>query len=267
MGSTPVLMVVVMSLILLAFSHEGTSSSVKKHGFNMRVQTNDVQVQHSRENNGADARIPYHPLKVSNTSAQNFSVDIHLLLDQEGNDTAISINAFFRDHDPTESINLNVTAAPHITLYLTMFETVYYAKVMSTLALIAPSFQPCPVVLTDVFAQGTYAMWNVTNSECLQNNSNTVVMALNDFITPNQSIPSWVNSLPEPERTEKIDMIEQFGSPNVFSQFQPHVSVAGDDNPAGKLTKIVAELYSSNIVNTHLTTSAPPLPFIGLGSF
>ena len=47
---------------------------------------------------------------------------------------------------------------------------------------------------------------------------------------PNQTIPDWVQHLPEPERSEKIDFIRQYGSPNVFSQFQPHVTLACDDN-------------------------------------
>ena len=36
--------------------------------------------------------------------------------------------------------------------------------------------------------------------------------------------------LPEPERSEKIAYIKQYGSPNVFTQFQPHVTLACDAN-------------------------------------
>lgn len=45
---------------------------------------------------------------------------------------------------------------------------------------------------------------------------------------PNQPIPDWVIALPEPLRSEKIDMIKQYGSPNVFDQFNPHVTLAWD---------------------------------------
>lgn len=47
---------------------------------------------------------------------------------------------------------------------------------------------------------------------------------------PNQTVPDWVQHLPEPERSEKIAFIRQYGSPNVFSQFQPHVTLACDQN-------------------------------------
>lgn len=35
----------------------------------------------------------------------------------------------------------------------------------------------------------------------------------------------WVDSLPEPTKSEKEAYIIQFGSPNVFTQFDPHVTV------------------------------------------
>ena len=47
---------------------------------------------------------------------------------------------------------------------------------------------------------------------------------------PNQAVPDWVQHLPEPERSEKIALIRQYGSPNVFSQFRPHVTIACDNN-------------------------------------
>jgi hypothetical protein len=50
--------------------------------------------------------------------------------------------------------------------------------------------------------------------------------------TPNQTVPDWVQHLPEPERSEKIAFIRVYGSPNVFSQFQPHVTLACDENAA-----------------------------------
>jgi len=37
-----------------------------------------------------------------------------------------------------------------------------------------------------------------------------------------------VKTLPEPVRSEKEDMIRKYGSPNVFSQFDPHVTLGFD---------------------------------------
>ena len=73
-----------------------------------------------------------------------------------------------------------------------------------------------------------FALWNVELSGCLQTLSDTVVQATYHLATPNQPIPAWINSLPPAEKAAKIAMIRKYGSPNVFSQFQPHVTVAYD---------------------------------------
>jgi len=64
-------------------------------------------------------------------------------------------------------------------------------------------------------------LWNVDNSECLQNLSNIFVNALYELRNPNQPIPSWVRALPDPPRSEMIQMVKDYGSPNVFSFFAP----------------------------------------------
>jgi hypothetical protein len=78
----------------------------------------------------------------------------------------------------------------------------------------------CDVALTSAYAAATYAMLNVTLDSCLQAYSDAIVNATFVFAEPNQTAPSWVNSLPEPERSEKLALIAKYGSPNVFSQFQ-----------------------------------------------
>jgi hypothetical protein len=94
---------------------------------------------------------------------------------------------------------------------------------------------------------GTYAMLTTGTPACLQFMSDAVVNAtyvivafsrsklrhplcMYHLAVPNQTIPDWVQHLPEPERSEKIAYIKQYGSPNVFTQFQPHVTLACDAN-------------------------------------
>lgn len=93
---------------------------------------------------------------------------------------------------------------------------------------------------------GTYAMLTTGTPACLQFMSDAVVNAtyviaaflswklhtlcMYHLAVPNQTIPIWVQHLPEPERSEKIAFIRQYGSPNVFTQFQPHVTLACDAN-------------------------------------
>ena len=49
-------------------------------------------------------------------------------------------------------------------------------------------------------------------------------------------------SLPEPERSEKIAMVKKYGSPNVFSQFDPHVTLAWNNATSCDLTTVFDEL-------------------------
>jgi len=72
-------------------------------------------------------------------------------------------------------------------------------------------------------------MWDVEVSPCMQKWSDELVDELYHYIVPNQQIPDWVLALPEPSRSEKIAMIKKYGSPNVYNQFQAHVTLAWDD--------------------------------------
>jgi hypothetical protein len=120
---------------------------------------------------------------------------------------------------------LNSTEQPHITLYLTEFESA--APVVFKLGGLIGELLPVdcePIVLANITVGGCYALWEVEPNSCLQAMSNSIVLATSPYILPNQTIPDWVKSLPEPIRSEKEAFIKKYGSPNVFSQFSPHVS-------------------------------------------
>jgi len=130
---------------------------------------------------------------------------------------------------------------PHITLYLTDFvESSLNDVLVAVKKVLAEQGQICQVELSGMDAGATgYVMWNVELSDCLQRLSNSVVLATYQYATPNQSIPPWVNSLPKAEREKKIAMIEKYGSPNVFSEFQPHLTIAYDTKDA------ISSIYGS----------------------
>jgi hypothetical protein len=103
----------------------------------------------------------------------------------------------------------------------------------------------CVVLLRGSSIGAGYAMWNVAISDCLQSLSDSVVQATFEFAEPNQPVPQWVSwdfcfvfvflifklvekvySLPAAQRDAKIAMVQKYGSPNVFSQFDPHMTIA-----------------------------------------
>ena len=157
-------------------------------------------------------------------------IDIHLPVLGEAHATAVRANGFLNEKLNNDEVDFETKHTPHVTLYLTAFscpktdavnciEQISKA-INATIATVAPTMGPCDVELTQAYAAGTYAMMNVTLDDCLQTYSDAIVNATYRFSQPNQTAPSWVNDLPEPERSEKLADIKKYGSPNVFSQFQ-----------------------------------------------
>jgi hypothetical protein len=120
----------------------------------------------------------------------------------------------------------------HVTLYLADFALPNLPRLPPAVEqLIQPVLRlplPCPLTLTHAVASGDYLMWNVANDACLQKMSNMVVLAAYQLRNTSASIPDWVLALPDPPRSEMVRLFEEYGSPSVFSQFAPHVTLAYD---------------------------------------
>jgi len=174
-----------------------------------------------------------------------FFVDIHIPV--VGTEEVTRANSFLNDQLGNHNIDFSAEDTPHITLYLTSWNCHQARAQTSTppppptcleyiqlaIASVKPKLSalgPCEIQLSAPYAIGSYAMLNVTNTPCLQRYSDLIVNTTFLFAAPNQTVPSWVYSLPEPERSEKIHYVQQYGSPNVFTQFQPHVTLGWDSN-------------------------------------
>jgi len=175
------------------------------------------------------------------------SLNIHLKLSQQCEDVAIQANKRVSQLDQKQQIDLTAHQQPHVTLYLTDFQERNYA-VFSKLVeqLVQDEFvskfdahgnwlsgaEPCEVLCEASLMRNvsTYAMWPVENSECIQSMSDRIVQKISLYISDEAKtkVPDWINLLPEALKSEKIRMIHEYGSPNVFSQFSPHVTLAYD---------------------------------------
>ncbi|KAF2076251.1 hypothetical protein CYY_002429 [Polysphondylium violaceum] len=193
-------------------------------------------------------------------SVNSISLDIHLQLDQATYDLAVYYNQQVNKLAPNNQVFLGTESLPHITLYLTDFQENQVQNIQQSIEKVFPVLQQvaqdCNVELNFINVTGQYGMWNVKLNSCLQTLSDVIVDNTYQFITPNQSIPEWVYDLPEPLRSEKIAMIQKYGSPNVFDQFQPHVTLAWD--------------AVDNLVQVFNTINVQPAscfsPSIGIGS-
>lgn len=144
-------------------------------------------------------------------------------------------NDFLSSRLKDNEIDFHTYHTPHVTLYLTEWrcddpppgseckEPLVDAMASAIRALEAS--KPCVITVGSPYAAGNYAMLNVSLTSCLQLASDTLVNGTYRLAVANQSVPSWVRDLPVPERSEKAADVREYGSPNVFGQFQPHVSV------------------------------------------
>lgn len=176
----------------------------------------------------------------------SFVADVHLPLLGGAASAAIAANAFLSTRMANE-VDLNSTAMPHVTLYLTEWmcdpqEHACKDPVNDALsgAVYGLATHTCSVEVGAPYAAGQFAMLNVTLTECIQFASDSIVNETFALAVPNQSVPSWVDSLPEPERSEKIADVKKYGSPNVFDQFQPHVTIGWASNASAVEAAIAA---------------------------
>ena len=89
--------------------------------------------------------------------------------------------------------------------------------------------------LDKVSQAGCFVMWGAKETAELSSLHVAITNAVHDLVVPAQPIPAWVEALPKPQCDEKAAMLRNFGSPNVFSQYDAHVTLgfALDDAAIG----------------------------------
>jgi len=169
-------------------------------------------------------------------------LDIFLALSEKVENTAVQLNGIINEKVPENEINFKTNAIPHISLYLTLFEDT--TSVLDALTQLIPTLGHSDCVITlppSTSVGGAYGMWEADRIHCMQYFSDAIVNNTYEFIVPDQPVPSWVYQLPEPVRSEKLALFKKYGSPNVFSQFDPHITLAYAPN-ATNLDQVFANL-------------------------
>jgi 2'-5' RNA ligase len=154
---------------------------------------------------------------------------------------ALEANLALRENSDTEELNFFETHTPHITLFLTEFDVPDENEtILNEIAAIVDqvvsnhSHTMCNVQWPE--QQGSphvasaYAMYPIPESDCLHQLSNDIVTALQPYVKRPQEIPAWVYNLPLFTQWRKIWYIKKYGSPNVFGDYTPHVTVGYDES-------------------------------------
>mmetsp|Transcript_37994 Transcript_37994/g.80051 ORF Transcript_37994/g.80051 Transcript_37994/m.80051 type:complete len:343 (-) Transcript_37994:169-1197(-) len=174
---------------------------------------------------------------------------------------------------PSENVDLFSRHTPHVTLYLADFDLEAKAipatgdgddaaanelnqtKVDEFLGAISAlnltemiAGWNCPLSLSNEYStpsstsyykiNGAYTMLPIEDTPCLQTLSTALLHSLQSYLKQPIEVPSWVASLPEPDRSSAIYRSRTYGSPNVLEGFDPHVTVgfdpSGADAPEGQ---------------------------------
>lgn len=130
---------------------------------------------------------------------------------------------------------------PHITLYLTNYPVSALPEIKRIVKDIANHQYAFP--LESIGTSITKSHWvfvNIKDSNPLQSLSDRIAQRLSPLHSKSMPEPTWVELYPEKEA-----FVKKYGSPNVFSQFQPHITLLANGNK-----QAVAKYYKRYNENT-----------------
>jgi 2'-5' RNA ligase len=119
--------------------------------------------------------------------------------------------------------------AVHATLYLTQYPASAAPRLQAAIARLAKGRAPFPLAVSGT--ERTASNWlflHVERSPALQRLADEVTLAAEPLRDHDLSPPGWMKDYPA-----KLPAFERYGSPNVFMQFEPHLTLlANEGNPA-----------------------------------
>lgn len=115
----------------------------------------------------------------------------------------------------------------HCTLYMTQYTPDKSGVVQGIVASLAQTVRPFPVTAAGISATKDFWLFiNLDKNRNLQTLSDTVVQQLCNHRFPSDFIPDWVKQYPQ-----KLEYVTKYGSPNVFAEFEPHLTLLAKSDP------------------------------------
>jgi hypothetical protein len=184
-------------------------------------------------------------LRAPARTANALQLDIHLKLRSSSclYQTAKIANQNLHLDSSTEAISFE-DSLPHVTLYLTDFRNDTILDLIDTLHHLELDHQL--VDINNVMVHGAYSMYSIQKTSSMQDLSDSIVRSCRQYMTVNQIVPDWVYDLPEPQRSKKIGYVHEYGSPNVFDEFDPHLTVGYDADSPENDRRVILEQALSN---------------------
>ncbi len=110
---------------------------------------------------------------------------------------------------------------PHCTLYMTAYPKGRQKLVATIVRRIANSTKEFPINTKGIeVAASDWLFMGLENNKDLQSLCDEVTNRLAFLRAKSDYVPEWAKSMPA-----KVECIKKYGSPNVFSQFDPHLTL------------------------------------------
>ncbi len=117
----------------------------------------------------------------------------------------------------------------HLTLYLTEYQDDKLPEIKKVVDEIASKQKPFSVKFNGIHATpGHWLMLDAVKSAELQNLSDEVVNKLVNVRDKNAQVPNWAKNIPA-----KAESFKKYGSPNVYQNFDPHLTLTTPANYVG----------------------------------
>jgi len=89
--------------------------------------------------------------------------------------------------------------------------------------------------------------FNANEKNCLNELSDVIVSSLLPYVHFPAEIPSWVLEIKdEAKRKRKLELVEKYGSPNVFDGFDPHATVGYDSSHPNEQSITMNNIHLEN---------------------
>ncbi|NLM18087.1 MAG: DUF1045 domain-containing protein [Candidatus Riflebacteria bacterium] len=109
----------------------------------------------------------------------------------------------------------------HCTLYMTRYPEDAAEKVERFVKLLAQNKTSFPIETSGLeITSGDWFFLNIKTNQELQRLCDATVKLLAHMRLPSDYVPTWAQNMPE-----KVECITKYGSPNVYSQFNPHLTL------------------------------------------
>ncbi len=116
----------------------------------------------------------------------------------------------------------------HCTLYMTQYPLGSLEKVASVVAELAAGTSEFDIQTTGLeITSGSWFFMNLDRNPNLQTFSDAVVVKLAPLRHPSNFVPDWAKDNPT-----KVEYITKYGSPNVYAEFNPHLTLLAKSDEA-----------------------------------